>query len=172
MKLPAAVLTSTALAASLAAQPAPAHVVNSFELTVALPYARAAALFGPEGERSWAGPHWDPHFLYPRPARDQQGAVFTIAHGDRTAVWINTLFDLDARHFQYVYVVPEVQAATIDVTFRSIDASHTTVHVTYARTALTPAANDHVVALGRQDKASGPEWQSAIEAYLKTSADR
>jgi hypothetical protein len=146
------------------------HVVNSFDLIVALPYPRAAALFGPEGERPWAGPHWEPHFIYPQPAHDRQGAVFTIAHGDRTAVWVNTLFDLDARHFQYVYVVPEIQAATIDVTFRSIDASHTAVHVTYARTALTSDANDHILALGEQDQTSGPEWQSAINAFLKKSA--
>ena len=147
----------------------PAHVVNSFDLTVALPYEKAATLFGPEGERPWAGPTWDPHFIYPQPARDQQGAVFTIAHGDHTAIWVNTLFDLNAHHFQYVYVIPEVMTATINVLFHSIDASHTAVHVTYARTALTPEANDRVIALGKQDAASGPEWQSAIEDYLNKS---
>ncbi len=145
----------------------PAHVINSFDLTVALPYEKAAALFGPEGERPWAGPTWDPHFIYPQPARDQQGAVFIIAHGDHTAVWVNTLFDLDAHHFQYVYVIPEVMTATIDVAFHPTDATQTAVHVTYARTALTAEQNNLVMTLGKQDAASGAEWQSAIEAYLQ-----
>src|ERR1700757_3979472 len=88
---------------------------TAFEIVVHLPYAEAAPLFGPEGERPWAGKHWDPQFLYPQPARDEQGAVFTIQHGPVDAVWVNTLFDLEAQHFQYVYFIPEVMVTTIDV---------------------------------------------------------
>ena len=53
-------------------------------ITVDLPYAEAAPLFGPEGERAWAGKHWTPHFLYPQTRHDEQGAVFTIQHGPFT----------------------------------------------------------------------------------------
>jgi hypothetical protein len=45
------------------------------------PFAKAAPLFGPEGERAWAGKHWNPEFIHPQPARDVEGAVFTIQHG-------------------------------------------------------------------------------------------
>jgi hypothetical protein len=43
----------------------PVHVLNSFQLLVPAPLARAATLFGPNGERCWAGPQWNPEFLYP-----------------------------------------------------------------------------------------------------------
>ena len=63
----------------------PAHVSNSFQFVVRTPLYRAAALFGPEGERCWAGRHWNPEFLYPQPGKDVQGAVFTIQHGPTRA---------------------------------------------------------------------------------------
>jgi hypothetical protein len=73
---------------------------NSFDLVVRLPLAQTAALFGPEGERAWAGNDWNPEFIYPQPARDQLGAVFSISHGQYRAIWVTTAFDIDARHFR------------------------------------------------------------------------
>jgi hypothetical protein len=144
----------------------PSHVSNSFHLLVRAPLARAATLFGPEGERCWAGPHWNPEFLYPRPGKDVQGAVFTIQHGARKSVWVNTLFDQVAGRMQYVAVIPETLVSTVDVRLTSVDASSTRVEVTYARTALDAAANDEVEALGKRDRESGPEWQRSIEGCL------
>lgn len=142
------------------------HVRNEFELTVHAPYPIAARLFGPEGERAWAGGHWDPHFLYPQPAQDVQGAVFTIRHGHRHAYWVNTLLDMEARHFQYVYVIPEAMAVLIDVRFSEPDAANTKVSVAYERTALNSEANEHVKQLGDSDRESGKEWGTAINNYL------
>jgi len=69
--IPALAQTSATLARSRA----------SFDLIVHQPYPEAAKLFGPEGERAWAGSHWNPEFLHPQPAADVEGAVFTIQHG-------------------------------------------------------------------------------------------
>lgn len=56
----------TAHTSSGAGDPVPlAHVRNSFTLTVHAPYKIAAPLFGPNGERVWAGDDWDPQFIYP-----------------------------------------------------------------------------------------------------------
>ena len=90
---------------------------TAFDLTVKLPYAEAAPLFGPEGERPWAGTHWNPQFLYPTPAHDEQNAVFTVQHGPVTATWVNTLYDLEGRHFIYAYFIPGIMVTTIDVRF-------------------------------------------------------
>jgi hypothetical protein len=57
------------------------HLSTSFDLTVHASYAKTAPLFGPEGERAWAGKHWNPEFIHPQPAKDVEGAVFTIQHG-------------------------------------------------------------------------------------------
>jgi hypothetical protein len=144
-----------------------AHARNEFDFTVHASYQVTAPLFGPEGERGWADGHWDPHFLYPQPAHDTQGAVFTVQHGHHHAYWINTAFDMDARHFQYVYVIPDVMATLIDVRFSEIDPANTKVNVAYERTALNPDANQHVLEAGNSDRNNGKEWGTAINDYLE-----
>jgi hypothetical protein len=143
-----------------------AHVTNIFHFDIAAPVARLAPLFGPEAERSWAGKHWNPEFLYPLPAKDTEGAVFRVQHGQHTSVWVNTLFDLSAGRMQYVAFIDDVVVTTIDVKLTPIDPSRTTVEVTYTRTALRPDANDDVRALGSDDRDSGPDWQKSIEKCL------
>ena len=161
----------TLAAASAAAQspgPTPAllHTHTGFDLTVQLPLREAAPLFGPIGERAWAGKHWNPEFLHPQPAKDVEGAVFTIRHGAMQATWVNTLFDIEARHFQYVYFLPDVMVTVIDVRFTQPDTNKTAVHVDYTRTALTPEGNEHVTTMTEADKRAGTEWQQAIDSYL------
>jgi hypothetical protein len=144
----------------------PAHVTNSFHFVVAASWSRAAAFFGPEGERCWAGEHWNPMFLYPLPAQDIQGAVFTVQHGPHKSVWINTLFDPIGGRMQYASFIPDTLVFTVDVRLSVLTLSTTKVEVTYVRTALDAAANEDVVALGRRDAENGPEWQQAIERCL------
>ena len=149
-----------------------AHVETSFDLVVKAPYAETAKLFGPEGERVWVGKHWDPQFMYPEAARDEQGAVFTIQHGPFTAVWVIAQHDVEARHFQYVYVIPDVMACTIDVRFTLVDGGTTKVHVTYARTAVSAAGDEHVAAMAEGDRKAGAEWQASIDRYLSGKDER
>ncbi len=144
------------------------HTKTSFTLVVHAPYAEAAPLFGPEGERVWAGKHWDPQFVYPLPAHDEEGAVFTVKHGPFTAVWVNTAFDVAEQHFQYVYFMPDVMVTAIDVRFKVRDAAATQVNVVYARTALSTAGNEHVAAMTEGDRSAGHDWQKAIDAYLES----
>ena len=174
MKSTIAITTAAAaFALSALGQSAPSpqllRTQTAFDITVRLPYAEAAPLFGPEGERSWAGKHWDPQFLYPLPAHDEQGAVFTIQHGPITVTWVNTLFDLESRHFQYAYFIPGIMVTTIDVRFTPTGTAATQVHVIYTRTALTPEGNEHVTAFTEMDKTAGHDWQQALDAYLSSS---
>jgi hypothetical protein len=162
----AAAIALTACARTPAAGPAPLlHVTATFDLVVHAPYAIAAPLFGPEGERSWAGKYWNPEFIHPQPSRDEEGAVFTIQHGHMKAVWVNTLFDLEARHFQYVYFLPDLMVTVIDVRFKP-GADSTAVNVVYTRTALTPQGNEHVSAMSEGDKTAASDWQKGIDEYL------
>lgn len=143
------------------------HVRNEFEFTIHAPYKTAVPLFGANAERAWAGPEWDPHFLYPRSAEDVPGAVFTVEHGHHhRAAWINTAFDLEAGHVQYVYFLNGVIITLIDIHISPRDASSTTVKVAYERTALSPDANDHVHKLGESDRKSAPHWESDFENYF------
>jgi hypothetical protein len=144
-----------------------AHTRSEFTFTVQAPMAEAFPLFGPEGERGWAGPHWDPQFLYPVPARDVEGAVFRIEHGHHSATWVNTAFDAQAGHAAYVYVIDGRLATRIDVQLSSVDSATTRVRVMYERTALSPSMNPDVVEMSQRDAKMGPEWESDIGKYLK-----
>jgi hypothetical protein len=147
-----------------------AHVENGFRFTVRAPYESVAPLFGAFGERAWAGEHWNPMFLYPQPARDVEGEVFTIDHGHARATWVNTAFNLESGHMQYVYVIPEMQAVLIDIHLQRHDVPVSTdVSVVYQRTALKPEFNARVSELGQKDRQGAPEWSSAIETYLRSN---
>ena len=142
------------------------HVVNTFRFEVAAPMQRVAPLFAPEAERSWAGEDWNPVFLYPQPGRDVPGAVWTVKHGPFNSVWVNTLFDVLGARMQYVAIIGDHIAQTVDVRVAALSPSRTSVEVTYARTALAPSANADVLALGERDRTSGPDWQRGIESAL------
>jgi hypothetical protein len=142
------------------------HVENEFEFIANGPYKTVAPLFGAYGERAWAGDHWKPQFLYPVPAGDVEGEVFTVAHGHLWSTWVNTAFDLDAGHIQYVYVIPDAQAVLIDIHLTQNNPENTGVKVVYERTALSADFNDRVSEQGRKDKESGKEWETAINAAL------
>lgn len=162
------IAAAAALGASALGQSAPQllRTQTTFDLSVNLPYLQAAPLFGPEGERAWAGKHWDPHFLHPQIPHDEQGAVFTIQHGPFTATWVNTLFNLEGRHFIYTYFMPDILVTTIDVRFTPTNPTTTQVHVLYTRTALTPEGNEHVTTFTANDRSAAHDWQQAIDAYL------
>ena len=144
----------------------PIHARSQFVFTLPASLERAAPLFGPEGERCWAGAHWNPQFVYPRPGKDVEGAVFTVEHGSVRSIWVNTLFDLANGRMQYVSFIPDAVVSTIDVRLTRVGPNKTEVQVTYTRTALAVAANEHVSALARSDRANGPQWQRAIESCL------
>lgn len=148
----------------------PAHVSNTFVFTIGAPMEVAAPLFGPEGERRWAGSHWDPAFLHPTPAEDVQGAVFTVQQGKQKIVWVNTVFELSAGRMQYVSFISEVLVSVIDVQLRAAGPHASTATVTYTRTALSPRSNETVQELAQQDSVSGGHWQQAIEECLRRTA--
>jgi hypothetical protein len=170
MKNILALIATAGLAAPALCHAAPAqsslHLEASFDLVVHAPYAVTAPLFGPIGERAWAGEDWDPQFVHPQPGRDVEGAVFTVRHGTHTTIWVNTLSDLEARHVQYVYFLPELMVTVIDVRFKVMDADTTGVNVVYTRTALTAQGNEEVARRSEEDKTAGKQWQQAIDTCL------
>ena len=146
------------------------HVENGFEFVAHGPYKIVAPLFGASAERVWGGGHWNPKFLYPSPERDTFGEVFTVAHSHLKSVWVNTAFDLETGHVQYVYVIPDAQAVLIDIHQQEKDSSATDVKVVYQRTALNPSFNAHVTKLGNDDRNMANEWQTSIDGFLRRSA--
>jgi hypothetical protein len=142
------------------------HVRTEFEFTVHAPYKTVAPLFGAEAERVWASDHWNPLFLHPQPARDIEGAVFQVSRGQHQATWVNTAFDLNLGHVQYVYVIPDVMATLIDIHVTQPNAENTKVNVAYERTALNSAANEHVRESGEDDRNSSKAWGDDIAKYL------
>jgi hypothetical protein len=126
-----------------------------------------APLFGAHREREWAF-GWNPKFVFPIPADDARGMVFTVAHQHHDAVWVNTEFDLRNGRVQYAYVIPEALVTVITLKL-SARGSDTYVEVEYDRTALNSEANAHVEAMASQDRVAGPEWEKEINDYLNNS---
>ncbi|HEY2140258.1 MAG TPA: hypothetical protein VGH00_09280 [Chthoniobacterales bacterium] len=148
------------------------HTVVTFELKMAAPIAEVAPLFGAEKERAWAGSHWNPIFLYPQPARDTKGAVFAVSHGDVEAIWVCTELDLAAGRIQYVYTIPKELVTLIEIELKETGKNRTVGHVSYQRTALAAEGNDRLRHLADADRKAGPEWEHAINNYLKTRSSQ
>ena len=142
-----------------------AHIRTEFSFTVDAPFEQVVPLFGAHEERKWAE-HWDPQFVYPTPARDQQGEIFKVAHGQQSSVWINTALDFTAGHIQYAYVLNDAMATLIDIHATRQGAQKTGVTVVYERTALIPEANEHVQHFAKGDEGAGKEWGEAMNAYF------
>ena len=154
---------------SLPAQQSPgatlAHTRTEFHFTANAPLEKTAPLFGADAERNWA-PGWNPKFVYPQPAHDQQGMIFQVAHGEMTSTWVNTVFDLGAGHIQYAYVLGDAMVTTIEIHLTRQATDKTGVNVVYERTALLPEANQHVRHFENGDAKAGEEWERQINEYL------
>lgn len=142
-----------------------AHTEEKFVFTAHAPMQHVAPLFGADRERVWA-PEWDPHFIHPLPASDEQGMVFAVAHGHMKSVWVNTQFDPTAGRIQYVYVIPDALVTVITIKLTP-EGNQTHVEVEYARTALSEEADGHVQHMAEQDRSSGPDWEKQVNGYLE-----
>ena len=65
---------------------------RSARITIPLPPSEAMLWFTPEGERAWAGPHWDPH--YPQP--DRLVGPGTVVGSDEHSTTVEVTYDLAA----------------------------------------------------------------------------
>ena len=140
------------------------HTWERFSFTVQAPIDEAAPLFGAYKERAWA-PNFDPKFIYPFPAQDTQGMVFTVSHGERKAYWVNTEFDVKNGRIRYSYVIPEIMATALFINLTP-DGETTRVDVTYERTSLSVEGNARVQQFSAGDRVAGSEWQKQINRYL------
>lgn len=140
------------------------RISNEFSFVANGPMERVAPLFGADKERVWAS-DWDPTFIYPLPAADRPGMVFTVPHGPITVPWINTEFDVKHGRVQYAYLIPGKLVTLITIRLAP-DGERTRATVRYDRTALTADGDAHVRRLGDRDAVAGPEWEKSINDYL------
>ncbi len=142
------------------------HTERSFEFTAEAPMSVVAPLFGAHEERLWA-PGWEPRFIWPTPAEDRTGMVFTVSGRHGKAVWINTRFDPEAGCIQYAYVIEGTMSTLITLSLAP-QAAHTHVVVVYQRTSLSAHSDALVEQMAEQDGQAGPEWAAQINTYLGT----
>ena len=146
------------------------HTREDFEFVANEAMEKIFPLFGAEMERVWAD-DWNPQFVWPATAEDREGMVFRIAHGERTATWVNTVFDREARRVQYVYVLPDIVATVITLRLTpQRDATQVTVR--YERTSLSAEADALVRGMAEHDRMAGPEWAAQINRYLAAATTR
>jgi hypothetical protein len=151
--------------AGISAGDARVHTDERFAFTANAPMEKVAPLFGAEKERVWA-PDWNPQFIHPLSAGDEEGMVFSVAHQHLSSTWVNTEFDAKSGRFQYVYFLPEAMATMITIRLTPQD-NKTRVDVDYQRTALSPEANAHVGHMAQGDHNAGANWDKWMNAYLQ-----
>ena len=96
-----------------------------------------------------------------------EGAIFTVAApGKPDQVWVLQTWDLERHVVRYVAFDPGTKVTRIEIRVRALDASHSTASVTYDRTALGASGNAEVAEFARHFTSEGPEWETAINAYL------
>jgi hypothetical protein len=125
---------------------------------VPAPVERARWYFTPEGERAWAGEHWDPSYPAGPPAGDGSalGTVFVV-HG---TVW--TVVESAPLRLRYARVTPDVWAGTVTVAL----SGATLAEVAYDLTALSDDGAHRLehFAAGFEHEMSA--WEPAIAAAL------
>lgn len=138
---------------------------RSARITIPVPSSDAMRWFTPEGERAWAGPHWDPH--YPQPGRIAgPGAVFTTHTHVHAAATVWVMVDHEPTRVRYTRVTPEVQAGTVTVAVVDSDERSSTVEVTYDLTALSPSGEDALDRFAQGYDAEIRDWRTAIVQAL------
>lgn len=145
-----------------------AHSDEKFTFVANGPMERVAPLFGAEKERVWT-PHWDPQFIYPTPADDQEGMVFAVSHDHLRSVWVNTELDLKNGRIQYVYMIADALVTVITLRLTP-QGKRTQVDVEYQRTALSAEADAHVQHMAEGDRNAGVEWDKRVNSYLQKAS--
>ena len=123
--------------------------------------AEAMALFTPEGERTWAGPHWHPRY----PTRDRtvgDGCVFLTERDGHMTVWV--MVDHLHDRVRYARVTPDLHAGTVTVTVVGSRTADCHVEVTYDLTALTEHGAALLDQLGADYDAEINAWAAAINS--------
>jgi hypothetical protein len=159
------------LASEVKAGPLSGHARTEFRFSVNLPYDEAFPLFGAWAEQQWA-PDWKPHFVYPNPPADMEGAVFQVNHGSHSSVWMMTRFDSVTGHVQYAFLINSAVMTRIDIKVKRNGSDKTDISVAYEWTATDASAAEHVRELAKQYEGAGAEWERQINAYAASKKGR
>lgn len=142
------------------------HGVFTHTIHIAAPIDTCQRFFTPAGETLWVD-GWCPTYLHPADGRTQQGMVFTTGSGDDFTIWSLVDFDTVRHYARYTRVTPASRSTWVEIRCREAGADTTAVEVTYTMTALTPAGEDAIAALGGGAfTAMIEDWRRAIEARL------
>jgi hypothetical protein len=122
---------------------------------------RAFPMFGPLGERAWAGPEWTPEVLWADGEGDREGMVFR----QKGEVWVNVRFDSREHVAEYVrFGETVVTRIRVILTPRGDDAC--SADVRYDWIALSEEGNKEVV---RRRESLSIDWEEAVNAALDAS---
>jgi len=134
------------------------HEHASASLSLAASADHAFPMFGPLGERAWAGPDWNPEVLWADGPGDREGMVFR----QRGEVWVNVRFDPREHVAEYVRfgetVVTRIRVALTD---HGKDAC--AADVRYDWIALSEEGNAEVV---RRREGMTIDWEEAVNRAL------
>jgi Polyketide cyclase / dehydrase and lipid transport len=137
------------------------RVTRAASFLLPLSAEEAIELFTPEGERRWAGIHWDP--VYPDAGTrgdPAPGLVFTTAGDGGTTVWVVLAREPD--RITYARVLPDHSAGIVTVTCSPTADESSQVTVQYDITALGDAGEAFASSLADHYDAFIESWRDEI----------
>ena len=147
--------------------PAESHLSQTATLHLAAPPAEVFPLFGPLGEKQWAGRHWSPHFLDPVEPKDVEGCVFTTG-ADGETTWVLTAFDSRTLHVAYVEITPRELVTQLDIALAPEGSGGSAARIRYTWTSLSEKGRERLALhRGPAFQRGMAEWESVLNAYLK-----
>ena len=148
----------------------PVRLSRSYIQHLVAPPAEIFPLLGPAGERKWAK-GWNPRFLYPATAPDEEGSVFATPHETGETYWVLSRFDRAALKVQYVQFRPGERITVIQVALAPDGARGTAAEVRYTWTVLAPSSLPFLEAhRGHAFDDAMADWESQINACLARAA--
>lgn len=149
--------------------PSPTHVERTGSFVLPLPRDDAFPLFTAEGERSWV-PGWDPQYLHPPHASNDEGTVFRTGHGGEETWWLVLRHDPAEAAATYARITPGSRLGTVHVRCAELGPSETLVTVTYALTATSDSGERTLRAMTPDAYAAMlAEWREMILRALDAS---
>jgi len=140
------------------------HVTINRTIHLAASPSAIFPLFGPFGEKRWAGKSWQPHAIATAEELDREGLVFRDA-ADSDATWVTSRFDENAHVVQYVIFRPDLVAQIrIEV---MADGTGSAAKIAYDLTALTEAGDTIVEHHGKAIEGHLVSWEHFINAALE-----
>lgn len=125
-------------------------------------------LLCPVREAEWVD-GWAGKPVYSVSGYAEENGLFSTEHaGEEDTLWFVTRRDTAAHEIEFVYFVPHLQVARLNIRVVPRSADKSTIDVRYIRTGISDAGNESVLKSEARFESMMNEWETSLNHYMKT----